>query len=153
MSKTIYVDMDGVIADFDAKMEETGMTGKALKMVKGIYLTLSPIKGFIEALNELELMGYNIHIATKIPDDNPYAATEKLLWLEDHFPDILPNVTITPDKGQLGTVDDFLIDDRIHKAQIHKFQGTVLHFGCNGEYKNWNDIITYFRKLHGNTAA
>ena len=31
---TIYVDMDGVIADFDKAMEELGLTGKDLKMLR-----------------------------------------------------------------------------------------------------------------------
>lgn len=141
---TIYVDMDGVIADFDAMIEKRGIDGKKLKMIRGIYEQLSPITGAQSTIQVLKEMGYRIHIATKIPDDNPYAATEKLLWLSKYFPELLPDVTITNDKGSLGNVNDFIIDDRIHKANVSNFKGTILHFGKNGYYHNWNHILDYF---------
>ena len=132
---TIYVDMDGVIADFEKAMNEKGMAPKEFKMLRNTYMVLEVVPGARKGIKALQEMGYEIHIATKIPDDNPYAATEKLLWLRKHFPDLAVNVTITPNKGQLGNSKDFLIDDRIHKAKVSDFAGTVLHFGTEGKYK------------------
>ena len=139
--------MDGVIADFDNAIINTGLVGKSLKMVKGIYTELDIFPGAREGVSSLFDMGFQIHIATKIPDDNPYAATEKLLWLRRHFPELAVNVTITPDKGQLGLPEDYLIDDRPHKANIENFQGTLLHFGEKGIYKDWNSVIKYFKQV------
>lgn len=136
--------MDGVIADFDKAMQETSMSGKSLKMVRGIYQSLDIVDGAKDGIAFLLDKGFKLQVATKIPDNNPYAATEKLLWLNEHFPELIPNVTITNDKGSLGSVDDFIIDDRIHKANICNFKGTVLHFGINGQYSNWQDIMDFF---------
>lgn len=144
---TIYVDMDGVIADFDKAMADHGLTGKDLKMREGIYRNLEVAEGAKEGVQALFDMGYDLHIATKIPDHNPYAATEKLLWLREHFPELAVNVTITPNKGQLGTEGDYLIDDRPHKANIVNFQGTCLHFGPEGKYQNWQSVIQFFQNL------
>lgn len=140
----IYIDMDGVIADFDKMMQQRTMSGKELKMVRGIYQELDVYPGAKEAITKLKNAGFTLHIATKIPDNNPYAATEKLLWLNEHFPELLPNVTITNNKGALGDRNSFIIDDRIHKANIPSFKGTVLHFGKDGFYKNWQDILDFF---------
>lgn len=144
---TVYFDMDGVMADFDRAIIEYKMIGSKLKLVKGLYLDLHPYPGAFEAMDEIGKMGFNRHIATKIPDENPYAATEKLLWLRDKKPEMVQHTTITPNKGQLGNEFDFLIDDRIHKANVLDFKGTILHFGPNGEYKDWNSILDYFRKI------
>lgn len=144
---TVYIDMDGVIADFDKAMKERGLTGNDLKMLRGTYRELEVADGAREGITALIDMGFDLHIATKIPDNNPYAATEKLLWLREHFPELAVNVTITPNKGQLGTVDDYLIDDRPHKANIVNFQGTCLHFGPEGKYQNWKTVIEYFNHL------
>lgn len=140
----IYVDMDGVIADFDKMMQERTMDGKELKMVRGIYEELDVVDGAKEAISKLLDAGFKLHVATKIPDHNPYAATEKLLWLNKHFPELIPNVTITNDKGALGDRRSFIIDDRIHKANISSFKGTVLHFGKDGMYKTWDDVLKFF---------
>lgn len=140
----IYVDMDGVLADFDKMMQERSMSGKELKMVRGIYMELDVYPGAKDAITKLKNSGFSLHVATKIPDDNPYAATEKLLWLNEHFPELIPNVTITNNKGALGDEYSFLIDDRIHKANVCNFKGKVLHFGENGFYKNWSDVLNFF---------
>lgn len=140
----IYVDMDGVIADFEGYANELGKLPSEVKMMRGTYLRLKPYPDAKESINKLIARGFNLHVATKIPDDNPYAATEKLLWLGEHFPMLLPNVTITNDKGALGNRYSFLIDDRIHKANVSSFKGKVLHFGENGFYKNWSDVLNFF---------
>lgn len=144
---TVYFDMDGVLADFERASIERGMVGSELKLVRNLYLELEPYPGAFDALKEIADMGFNTHIATKIPTHNPYAATEKLLWLEKYLPHMLPHTTITPNKGQLGTKDDFLIDDRIHKANVMDFNGTVLHFGPYGKYKDWEQTLDFFRKF------
>ena len=144
----IYVDMDGVIADFDRAMTELDMEPKDFKMKRGVYQTLPVAPGAKEGIQALLDMGFELHIATKIPDANPYAATEKLLWLREHFPELSVNVTITPNKGQLGNADDYLIDDRIHKAKVADFQGEVIHFGPEGKYENWKHVVDYIRQRH-----
>lgn len=144
---TVYVDMDGVIADYARAIIEYGMPGEKLKMVQGVFRGLHPYPGAFAALDEIAKMGFNIHIATKIPDKNDFAATEKLQWINEHIPHMRPHTTITPNKGQLGQPWDYLIDDRIHKANVVEFRGTVLHFGPTGDYPDWESVLNFFRKI------
>lgn len=152
LKRTIYIDMDGVIADYDKAIMETGLPGNVLKLKQGIYRTLSPVKGALEAIDILLDMGFDIEVATKCPHDNPYAATEKLLWIAEHKPVLIGHVTTTSDKGQLGTAMDYIIDDRIHKANVSNFKGTILHFGINGSYKEWDSVIQFFVSVLKNDA-
>lgn len=144
---TVYFDMDGVLADFERASIERGIIGSELKLIRNIYLELEPYPGGLEALKEISEMGFNTHIATKVPTNNPYAATEKLLWIQKYIPHMLSHNTITSNKGQLGIRRDFLIDDRIHKANVMDFKGTVLHFGPYGKYKDWDQALEFFRKF------
>jgi len=36
----VFVDMDGVIVDFEAHMKTTGMTGDELKKIEGAYAAM-----------------------------------------------------------------------------------------------------------------
>ncbi len=124
----VYLDMDGVIADFSKAAKEHDLDPKHFKRVAGAYLDLEPINGAAEAVETLEKVGFLIFALTKIPSKNPYAATEKLLWARRHFPSLEDRIIITPDKGAVGTARDFLVDDHPEWANAHNFPGTVIHF-------------------------
>ena len=124
----VYLDMDGVIADFDRAAREHEMEPKHFKRVAGAYLDLEPMPGAVEAVAHLESAGFLVFALTKVPRSNPYAATEKLLWARRHFPSLEDRIIITPDKGAVGTARDFLVDDHPDWANAHNFPGTVVHF-------------------------
>lgn len=142
----IYCDMDGVLFDFEKGAMQVGKPCKEFKMLKGAYVGLEPYPHAFEILNAIEdqIKGVKIHLLTKIPDDNPFAATEKLLSLREKAPNRAIDVTITNDKGSVGGENDYLIDDRPHKAKVKNFRGQLLHFGEDGEFKNWESIVEYF---------
>jgi 5'(3')-deoxyribonucleotidase len=124
-----YVDMDGVIADFDRQAKALGLTPSEAKHRAGFYRELPMVEGAYGALADLEIMGYDVWIATKIPSGNPYAATEKLLWVREALPKRFHDqVIITPDKGALGKPGDILIDDHPEWANAYKFRGLVIRF-------------------------
>lgn len=53
----VYLDMDGVIADFDRAAREHEMEPKHFKCVAGAYFDLEPMPGAVEAVAHLESAG------------------------------------------------------------------------------------------------
>lgn len=144
---TIYLDQDGPLADFQGAADAAGLEPKQAKMLRGFYRGLPLTPGAKEAVEEL--LGFHhlhVFVATKIPDSNPHAATEKILWLNEHLPGLGERIIITPNKACLGTVDDFLVDDRAHKADASFFPGTFIHFGA-AEYPDWEAVMRRFRTI------
>jgi hypothetical protein len=141
-ARRVFVDMDGVLADFGKARDASGLPSEEFKLLPGSYLTLEPIEGAIAAVRQLIATGFDVWIATKIPHDNPYAAAEKLFWIKRHLPELYKSVIITPNKGTLGTSRDFLIDDRPHKAHIDEFAGLLITFGPHNEYHTWDAVLS-----------
>lgn len=142
----IYVDMDGVIADFELECSELNVHPSQGKLIPGIFRNLPVMPGAINGVNQLLDMGFFLMCLTKIPEENPSAATDKILWLYDNFPMLKDYIIISPDKGCIGTKRDFLIDDFPHFANASNFPGTFLHFN-GSSFKTWDDIIRYFAVL------
>ena len=140
-NRKFFCDMDGVIADFASARDATGLDSMEFKLLPGVYRNLNPYPGAIDNLRKLIDAGWDVWIATKIPNDNPGAATEKLLWIAEHAPFLRKSVIITPNKGTLGTKLDFLIDDRPHKAHCEDFQGKFFRFGFDNEYQTWEEVM------------
>ncbi len=150
---TIYLDQDGPLADFQGAADAAGLEPQQAKMVRGFYRGLPLTPGAREAVEEL--LGFHhlhVFVATKIPDRNPHAATEKILWLHEHLPGLGERIIITPNKACLGTVDDFLVDDRAHKADASFFPGTFIHFG-SPRYPDWEAVMKRFRMIEADKEA
>ncbi len=144
---TIYLDQDGPLADFQGAADAAGLEPKQAKMLRGFYRGLPLTPGAKEAVEEL--LGFHhlhVFVATKIPDSNAHAATEKILWLNEHLPGLGERIIITPNKACLGTANDFLVDDRAHKADASFFPGTFIHFG-SAEFPDWEAVMKRFRKI------
>lgn len=138
----IYVDMDGVIADFEKNLN--GRNPKAVKLMPGTYIRLDPIPGAIEAVRKLIAMGHDVWIATKTPTHNLLADSEKKHWISEHIPELLPKTIITSDKGCLR--GDVLIDDRKHKANCESFEGHFIHYGTE-DFPSWDEVIKYIEEI------
>ena len=134
-----FVDMDGVIVDFDAFKNARGLTGEQVKCMPGAYLDMPAIPGAIAAVRSLIGMGYEVWITTKPPTGVPYAYADKAAWVLRYLPELKRRIIITHDKGLLGSEDDVLIDDRPHKANCQSFTGTLIHF------ENWPDTLARLR--------
>lgn len=130
--RTLYLDMDGVVADFDAKVQEI------LGYAKEPYarypdedwrkiLEYPRFYGDLPLCKDaLHLVTICLHIAhvnnmdikflTAIPRDNdfPWAFHDKVYWAKEHFPNI--PVWFGPyshDKKIHAKPKDILIDDRV----------------------------------------
>lgn len=138
IKRKLFVDMDGVIVDFDGYMLKHNLTADAIKQKKGAYLEMEPIPGALEALKKVIAMGFDVWIATKPPTGVSHAYSDKAEWVFKHIPELSKKIIITPHKGLLGDENDILCDDRPHKAFCSEFKGTVIPF-VDGYH--WNEAL------------
>lgn len=132
----VYVDMDGVVADFEAAMNAAGSTPAEFKLRAGVYRHLPLIPGAMEAIGALIEAGVEVWFLTKPPGKNPYSTTEKLQWVKEQFPELYERVIITPDKGAVGTSRDILVDDHPEWANANNFRGYIIKFE-----NNWPEVL------------
>ena len=151
MSKEIiYIDMDGVLADFGkAKkwhLENNPNLDERLKtnpdLIQGIFKDLEPIDQAIESVFKLHDSGnFELFIATTSPWDNPEAAMHKRLWVEKHFDDLFHKKMFVTHRKDL-LIGDYLIDDRLDTNAVD-FAGELLSFGWNYKQEKWNPYPTW----------
>lgn len=125
----IFIDLDGVVVDFEKFRIISGLTGEEIKKLPGAYLDMDPIPGAIEAVQSLIGMGHEVWLATKPPTGIPQAYADKVAWVLRHLPELKRRIILTHDKSLLR--GDVLVDDRPHKANADKFEGLLIIFGGN----------------------
>jgi len=136
MTNTFYLDMDGVVADWDTAASQflnrptrgadprthyknTPEEWLRIKTQARFYRTL-PLMPRCRELVDLarryrDGLGWNLLFLTAVPkdDDVPWAFSDKVLWAQEHFPDI--PVHFGPhswDKYKHCKSGDILVDDR-----------------------------------------
>lgn len=139
-----FIDMDGVIVDFDAYKNLHQLSGDEVKVRIGAYLDMPAIPGAIEAVRSVMSMGFDVWIATKPPTGVPNAYSDKAALVMREIPELTSRIIITHDKGLLGNSGDILCDDRPHKANCESFPGTLLRF-VDGYH--WPEALAHFRGL------
>lgn len=138
----VFVDMDGVLVDFDGYMQKHNLSGDEVKIIPGAYLEMEPYAEGLAGVKSLLGMGMEVWIATKPPTGVPAAYADKVTWVLRYLPELKRKIIITHDKGLLGDSGDFLVDDRPHKANCEEFKGLLIPF-VNGE--TWAGVIKKIR--------
>jgi 5' nucleotidase, deoxy (Pyrimidine), cytosolic type C protein (NT5C) len=126
----VFVDLDGVLADFDAGAKELlGTSAKDYQQVHGaavmwkkiaaapdFYGQLPPIEGALDMLEVIWQESPLTMILTGLPLGR-WAEPQKRAWCAEHVGEHIPVICcMTRDKWQYCTPGDILIDDRIDAA-------------------------------------
>jgi len=137
----IFVDLDGVIADFGmAAALHPNRKNKGFRPDLELdFSELEPIPNAINAVNKLEELGYYVYFASTAPWDNIAAGSQKRAWLGKHFPDFRKRLILTHRKDLL--IGDILIDDNTWNG-AGDFKGEHIHFGKH-PHKDWIAVIEY----------
>tara|TARA_R110002020_G_scaffold281863_1_gene497528 strand:- start:836 stop:1285 length:450 start_codon:yes stop_codon:yes gene_type:complete len=142
----IFIDMDGVIADFESASNEYqrihGKTNRPDKYVD--YRNLNVVDGAIEAVAKLNT-DHEVFIASTPPWLRPEVWGHKREWIEEHFPYLKRKIILTHRKDLL--IGDILIDDSRYRGQPD-FQGEWYWFNKNWNNRNWGACIQWIYKLY-----
>lgn len=157
--KILYIDMDGVIADFEAGMQEiaphielgehspipyevrSGQVDEAVLNTPGFFERLPVIEGALRGIYELRDSGkYDIYFLSTPMCNVAHSYSGKRTWLQDKFGSWTEKRLILTHRKDLA-IGDFLIDDRI-KNGAGEFKGELLLFGGE-KFPNWKAIIKY----------
>jgi hypothetical protein len=153
MRKQIYLDCDGVLADFDRGAEKIlGLSPKAFEKRHGpgeFWKRLARADGFFEQLEPMadafvlyEAVRHRSPIIlTGLPRGN-WAEPQKRRWAERWFPGVEVITTMAALKREHCHPGDVLVDDRDkHKHLWEQAGGVFVH------HRNARDSITALREL------
>ena len=138
--KTIYIDMDGVIANFAKAAEELGNPHRPDKYVN--YRNLEVMPWANDALTTLN-KDFDIFIASTPPWDRPDMWGAKREWLAEHFPWLKRKLILTHRKDLL--IGDILIDDTRWRGQPD-FQGDWFWFNKDWDTRDWKACLEWIYK-------
>jgi 5'(3')-deoxyribonucleotidase len=157
--KILYIDMDGVVADFDKALEyydldinnmnhENDSNQATIRNNKvdviceaneDFFHHIPPINSAIEAVGQL-FEKFDIYFLSTPMWNAPHSFTGKRIWIEKHFGEMASKRLILTHRKDLN-IGEFLIDDRICNG-VENFSGTHIHFGSE-KFPNWEFTAQY----------
>lgn len=148
--KTLLIDLDGVVADFDTAVEkwarDIGITAQEFKDKKmyrqpQFYYQLELMPGAKEAIEKLSV-DYEITFVSAPSWDNPASFTEKRLWIVEKFGEwARKRMDLSFKKGHY--MGHYLIDDRT-KYGAGDFIGEHIMFGTE-PFANWDKVLEHLK--------
>ena len=144
MKKTLYIDMDNVLVDFQSginrldKEIEAAYAGR-LDEVPGIFALMDPNPGAVAAFYQLAER-FDTYILSTAPWENPSAWADKLQWVKKHLGAPAWKRLILSHHKNLNR-GDYLIDDRT-KNGAAAFAGELIQFGKE-PFPDWTAVLNY----------
>jgi 5'(3')-deoxyribonucleotidase len=145
--KIIYIDIDGVVADFDKGKRDhplgnvTPYIGRPDKL-PGVYENLEPIDQAVDSVSKLlESTLYDVYFLSTAPWDNPEAWTHKRLWIAKYFDEKLVRKRLILCHHKHLMIGDYLIDDRRFNG-ASEFSGEWIDFGSEA-FPDWGTVLDY----------
>ena len=157
--KICYIDMDGVLADFEKTLYQLApeiqllVPGSKEKKAavdnfcqspagRRLFLNLEPINGAIESFNLL-CQHYDVVIHSTPMWEVEESYMDKRLWVGRVLGKIAEKRLMLSHRKELPA-GHYLIDDRLMHGVL-EFKGEHIHFGQEG-FETWEKVIAYLRK-------
>jgi len=142
--KILYVDMDGVLVDFQSGIDQLDEAKQneykgREDEVLGIFSLMKPKTGAIDAFIRLSKEYYTYILSTS-PWNNPTALQDKQNWVKKYLGKYAEKRLILSHHKNLNK-GDYIIDDR-DKRGVKKFEGEHIHFGQD-KYYDWIAVLDY----------
>jgi len=136
MAPRLFLDLDGVLADFDRGVQDLlGMPTAQFERKYGIkefWRRLAKAPDFYARLplmsDARELFDAVEHLTPTILTGLPlgkWAAPQKVAWCEDHFPRVPVITCMARDKHRFMDPGDVLVDDRERHRAAYETHGVV----------------------------
>ena len=146
--KILYLDMDGVLVDFESGLARVPQEvqleyGEHRDRIPGIFSLMDPMPGALEAYEELCGL-FDTFILSTAPWENSSAWIDKLLWAKEYLGELCTKRLILTHRKDLNR-GHFLVDDRPKRGHVEDFQGEVIHFGSE-RFPDWEAVLPYLRE-------